>query len=145
MNVVIVLGYKLNKDASMDELLIRRLNLCLRLLKEEKIDKIILSGGKPTPPGLDYSEAEAMETYLLEKGVDPSLIIKEDQSLTTVENAKYSVPIAKQLGAKRIFVVTTLEHMGRHFLNPINIFANEVNDNKISILFYTNCNTDPIE
>lgn len=145
MNIAVVLGYKLNKDATMDYTLVKRLNLCLRLLKEEKIDKVILSGGKPTPPGLDYSEAEAMEKYLLEKGVDPELLIKEDKSLTTLENAKYSVPIAKSLGAKKIIVVTTLEHMGRPFLNPINIFANEVNDNNISILFYTNSNNDPIE
>ena len=48
------------------------------------------------------------------------MIIKEEQSLTTVENAKYSVPIAKELGVKKLIVVTTLEHMGRPFLNPIN-------------------------
>lgn len=138
MTVAIVLGYKLNKDATMDEILIKRLDLCLKLLNEEKIDRVILSGGKPTPPGLNYSEAEAMEKYLLEKGVNPSILIKEDQSLTTVENAKYSVPIAKSLNANKIIVITTLEHMGRSFLNPINIFADQVKDNNISLMFYTN-------
>ena len=138
MTVAIVLGYKLNKDATMDEILIKRLDLCLKLLNEEKIDRVILSGGKPTPPGLNYSETEAMEKYLLEKGVNPSILIKEDQSLTTVENAKYSVPIAKSLNANKIIVITTLEHMGRSFLNPINIFADQVKDNNISLMFYTN-------
>ena len=138
MNIAVVLGYKLNKDASMDKLLVKRLNLLLKLLQEEKIDKIILSGGKPTPPGLKVSEAHVMAQYLIEKGVDENMIIKEEQSLTTVENAKYSVPIAKELGVKKLIVVTTLEHMGRPFLNPINIFAEHVNDNNISIMFYTN-------
>lgn len=141
--VAIVLGYKLNKDSSMDEILIRRLKLTLKLLKEEKIDKIILSGGCPVA-GQIHSEAEAMYQYLVEHGVDSNLIIKEEQSLTTVENAKYSVPIAKELGATRIIVLTTLDHMARPFLNPMNIFANEIDDNNISTMYYTNCNNKEI-
>lgn len=141
--VAIVLGYKLNKDSSMDNLLVKRLKLTLRLLKEEKIDKVILSGGCPVAGQL-HSEAEAMARYLIENGVDPEIIIKEEKSLTTVENAKYSVPIAKELNATRIIVVTTLEHMARPFLNPMNIFSNEIKDNKISTMYYTNSTTDEI-
>jgi vancomycin permeability regulator SanA len=141
--VAIVLGYKLNKDSSMDDLLIKRLKLTLKLLKEEKIDKIILSGGCPVS-GQKYSEAEAMAQYLIENGVEPEIIIREEKSLTTVENAKYSVPIAKELGATRIIVVTTLEHMARPFLNPINIFSNEIKDNSISTMYYTNSTTAEI-
>jgi uncharacterized SAM-binding protein YcdF (DUF218 family) len=141
--VAIILGYKLNKDSSMDEILIRRLKLTMKLLKEEKIDKVILSGGCPVSGQL-YSEAEAMYQFLIEQGVDSNLIIKEEQSLTTVENAKYSVPIAKELGATRIIVVTTLDHMARPFLNPMNIFANEIGDNNISTMYYTNCNNNEI-
>jgi uncharacterized SAM-binding protein YcdF (DUF218 family) len=142
--VAIVLGYKLNKDSSMDDILIRRLKLTQRLLKEEKIDKVILSGGCPVSGQL-YSEAQAMYSYLIDQGINSNLLIKEEQSLTTVENAKYSVPIAKELGATRIIVVTTLDHMARPFLNPMNIFANEIKDNKITTMYYTNCNNDPIE
>lgn len=141
--VAIVLGYKLNKDSSMDDLLIKRLKLTLKLLKEEKIDKVILSGGCPVS-GQKYSEAETMAQYLIENGVEPEIIIREEKSLTTVENAKYSVPIAKELGATRIIVVTTLEHMARPFLNPINIFSNEIKDNSISTMYYTNSTTAEI-
>ena len=141
--VAIVLGYKLNKDSSMDDLLIKRLKLTLKLLKEEKIDKIILSGGCPVS-GQKYSEAEAMAQYLIENGVEPEIVIREEKSLTTVENAKYSVPIAKELGATRIIVVTTLEHMARPFLDPINIFSNEIKDNSISTMYYTNSTTAEI-
>ena len=141
--VAIVLGYKLNKDSSMDDLLIKRLKLTLKLLKEEKIDKIILSGGCPVS-GQKYSESEAMAQYLIKNGVEPEIIIREEKSLTTVENAKYSVPIAKELGATRIIVVTTLEHMARPFLNPINIFSNEIKDNSISTMYYTNSTTAEI-
>ena len=115
MKVVIVLGYKLNDDASMDDLLKKRLNLCLKLINEESYDKIIVSGGCPTPPGLDVSEADVMAEYLINNNVDKNMIIKEDKSLTTEENALYSVPIAKKLGAKKITVITTLDHMSRNF------------------------------
>ena len=83
MKVFIVLGYKLNDDASMEERLIRRLDLCLKLINEESYDKIILSGGCPTPPGLDVSEAEAMSKYLIDKGVDKDMIILESKHLLT--------------------------------------------------------------
>ena len=138
MKVVIVLGYKLNDDASMEERLIRRLDLCLKLINEESYDKIILSGGCPTPPGLEVSEAEAMAKYLIEKGVDKDMLILENKSLTTEENALFSVPIAKSLNAKKITVITTLEHMSRNFLNPVKLFADQVVNDDITLTFMTN-------
>ena len=60
MKVVIVLGYKLNDDASMEERLVHRLDLCLKLINEESYDKIIVSGGCPTPPGLEVSDRKSV-------------------------------------------------------------------------------------
>ena len=137
MKVIVVLGYKLNDDASMDNLLIKRLELCLKLLSEEHYDKVILSGGCPTPPGLDVSEAEAMANYLISKGISEDIIIKENKSLTTEENALYSIPICKQLNAKNITVITTMEHMSRDFLNPVRLFAEQLRDNRVTLMFMT--------
>lgn len=49
---------------------------------------IVVSGGKG--PGESISEAEAMERYLLSKGIDKSRIIKEDKSTSTYENLLFS-------------------------------------------------------
>ena len=76
--------------------------------------------------------------YLIEKGVSEDMIIKENKSLTTEENALYSVPICKELNAKKITVITTLEHMSRDFLNPVKLFADQVKDNNITLTFMTN-------
>ena len=138
MKIVVILGYKLNDDASMDDLLKKRLDLCLKLLSEEHYDKIIVSGGCPTPPGLEVSEAYVMSRYLIEHGVSEDKLILENKSLTTEENALYSVPICKELGAKKITVITTLEHMSRDFLNPVKLFADQVKDNNITLTFMTN-------
>ena len=140
MKVVIVLGYKLNDDASMDDLLKQRLDLCIKLVNEEKYDKIIVSGGCPTPPGLDVSEADVMAEYLIKNNINSNMIIKENKSLTTEENALFSIPIAKSLNAKRIVVITTLDHMSRDFLNPVRLFAEQLKDNNVSLMFMTNSN-----
>ena len=60
------------------------------------------------------SEAEGMYNYLVEKGMDPNRLIKESKSNSTVENALYSIPIAKELGADVVMVCSS----SYHFKNP---------------------------
>lgn len=138
MKIIVVLGYKLNDDASMDSLLKQRLDLCLKLISEEQYDKIIVSGGCPNPPGLETSEAFKMAEYLINNNVDKNMIILEDQSLTTEQNALYSIPICKKLNAKKITVITTLAHMSREYLNPVRLFAEQLKDNNVTLMFMTN-------
>lgn len=137
MNVAVVLGYQLNLDGSMDRILVKRLEMALQLLKEEKIDKVICTGGRPRME-VTLSEAEVMYNYLVEHGVDPELIIKEEKSGSTFGNAKYSVPIAKKLGANRIIIVTTIEHFTNYDYNPLKIFSEFINDDNIRLMIYTN-------
>ena len=137
MNIAVVLGYHLNLDGSMDRILVKRLNMALQLLKEEKIDKVIVTGGRPRLE-VEVSEAQRMYEYLVENGVDPELIIKEEKSGSTFGNAKYSVPLAKKLGAKKIIIVTTIEHFTNYDYNPLKIFSEFINDDEIRLMVYTN-------
>ena len=136
-NIAIVLGYQLHNDGTMDPLLIKRLNLFLKLDKEVNIEKVIVTGGKPYK-GIDVSEAQRMYEYLVEHGYDKDKIIKEEKSGSTFGNAKYSVPIAKELGATNIYVVSTLEHFTNYDYNPLKIFSEFINDESINIIIYTN-------
>lgn len=137
MNIAVVLGYQLNLDGSMDKILYKRLNMALQLLKEEKIDKVIVTGGRPRME-VEVSEAQRMYEYLVENGVDPDLIVREEKSGSTFGNAKYSVPLAKQLGAKKIIIVTTIEHFTNYDYNPLKIFSEFINDDEIRLMVYTN-------
>lgn len=137
MNVAIVLGYQLHLDGTMDTILIKRLNLALQLINEQKIDKIIVSGGKPKFE-IDITEAELMYNYLIEKGVSADMLVKEEKSKSTFGNAKYSVPIAKELGATRIIIVSTIEHFTNYDYNPLKIFSEFINDSDINLSVYTN-------
>lgn len=135
--VAIILGYQLNLDGTMDPLLVKRLDMGLKLLKEEEIYKIIVTGGKPDPR-TPVSEAQRMYEYLVSKGVSEDLIIKEEKSGSTFGNAKYSVPIAKDLKAESIIIVTTLEHFTNYDYNPLKIFSEFINDDNIQLMIYTN-------
>ena len=137
MNVAVVLGYQLNLDGSMDNILVKRLNLALQLLEEENIDKVIVTGGRPKKE-IEVSEAQRMYEYLVEKGVEPEKIMKEEKAGSTFGNAKYSVPMAKELGATKIIIVSTIEHFTNYDYNPLKIFSEFIEDDNIRLVVYTN-------
>lgn len=125
MNVAIVLGNWLNNDGSISNLLTKRLEMAMELYNNKEVDKLIVSGGLANKKA-GIAEAEAMQKYLLEHNINKDDIILENNSKTTVENAMFSVPIAKELGAKRIYVVSTIEHFTIYFYNVLKIFRNAI-------------------
>ena len=125
MLVAVILGNRLNDDGSMSDILKKRLAATLRLNELFAPSKIIVSGGVANPKA-GISEAEVMRDYLISQGVDSDKIVVEDKSMTTKQNAEFSVPIAAKLGATEILLCTSTEHMGRKFLNPIRLFSKEL-------------------
>ncbi len=114
---IIVLGAGLNNRNELSQTLRDRLNTALYCLNEYNKDSyIVVSGGQGEDE--DMSEAEAMEGYLLEKGVSKDKIIKENKSRNTFENFKFSKgKIAehsnKELKDVSVKIVTTDFHAFR--------------------------------
>ena len=125
MLVAIILGNRLNDDGSMSEILEKRLRSTLRLNELFIPSKIIVSGGVANPTA-GISEAEVMRKYLVNNGVDRDKIVLEDNSMSTKQNAEFSVPLAAKLGATEIVLCTSTEHLSRKFLNPISLFDKEI-------------------
>lgn len=119
MEVLVVLGNRMNDDGSFSEPMLKRLAKTLEV--EKDYDKIICCGGVANDSA-GISEAGAMEKYLVEQGVDNAKIIKEDMSTTTKENAIYSKEILERLGVKQIALLTSRNHMYRIYLNPKILF-----------------------
>lgn len=74
----------------------------------------IVSGGQGR--GEDITEAEAMKSYLVARGIDEKRIIKEDRSTSTMENFKYSRRILKEItgrDVREISVITSNFHILR--------------------------------
>mgnify|MGYP003290211495 CR=1 FL=1 len=135
--VAIILGNRLNDDSTITKIQEERLQMALEIEELFKPDYFILSGGVANPLA-KISEAEAMYNYLVEKGIDKDKLIKEDQSHSTVENALYSVPIAKELGAKTIILSTSLYHFKYPGYKTMETFIGQLEDSGITLLTYSN-------
>lgn len=136
MKVAIILGNRINDDGNISQKMEERLNLTLELINDLNPDKIILSGGVANPVA-NVSEAQRMEEYLVAKKINPEILIKEDQSLTTAQNARFSVPIAKALKATTIIVCSSIEHFTEYPYNVINYFRQEIGTDKITLMTYS--------
>ncbi len=96
--------------------LARRLDSAVEYHEKNPDAIIVVSGGQG--PQEDITEAEAMELYLLDRGVDPEKIIKEDKAVSTYTNFKYSKEILdEKLGNDyAITLITNEYHIFRGFL-----------------------------
>ena len=123
MTVLTILGHRLKDDGSMTDILKSRLDSALKIIPTQitEDDRIMLCGGIANPEA-GIAEATVMKQYLVEKGVNPDLIILEAKSLTTKENAKFGAVIIKELGAKEVMICTSDYHMYRWYRNPLKLF-----------------------
>ncbi len=87
LDYVIVLGARVDGER-VTKSLAQRLDKALEYTEENENVMIVVSGGQG--PGEDISEAEAMERYLTDRGVDPGQIIQEAHSRNTTENLRNS-------------------------------------------------------
>lgn len=113
---IVVLGAGLVDGLTPTKILSNRLDKAIRVFnKSVSSCYIVVSGGQ----GADekVSEAEAMHTYLIDKGIKNHQIILEDKSVNTFENMRNSFEIIKRRGGRmRIAVVTSNFHVYRTLL-----------------------------
>lgn len=134
--VAVILGNRVNDDGTITEIQKERLLMALEIENEFHPDYFILSGGSPNQKA-GISEAEGMYNYLVENGFDKSKLIKEDQSLTTVQNAKFSIPIAEKLGAEILIVCSSLYHFEDLQYRALESFIEEIKKTKMTLMIYT--------
>ena len=85
---IIVLGFQLNPDGSMQEELIGRLE-CAKRSAEKYPKAYVLCTGGGTAAAAATTEADTMAAWLVENGIAKERILVENHSLTTAENAVY--------------------------------------------------------
>ncbi|WP_367618405.1 YdcF family protein [Luteococcus sp.] len=71
---------------------------------------MVLSGAAVKTP---YAEADVMEKWLVEQGVNPGRIIKDDRARDTVGNAMGMVRIFQQYDIHDVLLVGTIQHLPR--------------------------------
>lgn len=95
---VLVLGAGIN-GTKVSTTLKQRLDRAIKYLNINDVN-IIVSGGQG--PGEDITEAQAMKSYLMSKGVNESKIIVEDKSTSTSENFRYSKEVIEKYTGENI-------------------------------------------
>lgn len=90
------------------------------LFKEGAAPKILVSG---------FGDNVANEHMLEKDGVPAADIVLEGKSHTTRENAEFSIPILRAMGARRVIIVTSWYHSRRalhtfeHYSSDIQFFS----------------------
>src|SRR6478752_1867380 len=107
---IVILGYGLNPDGTMRTILRRRVLTGLTLAQFFPQAPIIVTGGNPQNGN---TEAGQMRKELRLFGFPDDRIIVEDRANSTVQNARFSVPLAKQAGTSGIILVTSSSHQDR--------------------------------
>lgn len=87
LDYLVVLGAQM-KTSGPSKALQYRLDEAIRYLEENPNTQVIVSGGQGADEHI--SEAQGMYDYLVEKGIEPSRIIRENQSKNTFQNLTFS-------------------------------------------------------
>jgi len=108
-DVVVVLGCRVLPDGSAGPALVRRVTEGARLVREGRAGQLVLSGGQARS---GISEAQAALPHALEAGASREVIVLEERSRTTDENAS---EVASLLGNRElaVLVVTDAYHVPR--------------------------------
>jgi uncharacterized SAM-binding protein YcdF (DUF218 family) len=107
---IVILGYGLNPNGTMRAILRRRVLTGLTVAQFFPQSPIIVTGGNPQN---GKTEAGQMRNMLMLLGFPANRIIVEDKANSTVQNAQFSVPLAKEAGTSGIILVTSTTHQDR--------------------------------
>ena len=107
---IVILGYGLTPDGWMRPILYTRVLTGLAVAQAFPQSPIIVTGGNPKN---GRTEAGEMSNLLRLLGFPANRIIVEDKANSTVQNARFSVPLAKKADTSGIILVTSSTHQGR--------------------------------
>ena len=93
---IMILGFELNDDGSMQQELIGRLNVALTCANQYPNAPVVCTGGGTAIHNPSVTEAGLMGDWLVEHGLDESRLIIENKSQTTAENAIFSYGILRE-------------------------------------------------
>lgn len=104
---VVVLGCRVyGTRASL--MMVERLEAAYDYLQEHESAVAVLSGGQGD--GENITEAECMYRYLVDKGIEPSRLYKEEQSTSTRENLAFSKQLIEDMELAGAVAITTNEY-----------------------------------
>lgn len=112
---IVVLGFYLESDGSMRPELIGRMKSALASAQKYPNAYILCTGGGTAANNRSVTEAGQMAKWLKKKGIDPDRIIIEDDSMSTIENARFSTALLSRSypQIRNLAVITSDYHVLR--------------------------------
>jgi len=107
---IVLLGYALNPDGSMNDILVQRLNKTLEVARQLPDALIVVTGGVPHN---NKTEGRLMAQWLAEHGIDKSRICEDNYARTTVENALFSRYALAKHRVRNAVLVSSGSHVRR--------------------------------
>ena len=109
-DAVVVLGAKVLRSGEASDALLGRVATGAALFKRGLAPLIIFSGGNTGAP---TSEAKAAQQIALGLGVPAQACLLEDESLTTLQNARCTAELLRARGLQRVVLVSDAFHLAR--------------------------------
>lgn len=111
--LIIILGYTLSQNCSIQPILESRLSKGLLIYESQ--DMVLVCGNMPpkcvVPTRCEtISEAHAMKLYLVENGIPENKIYTEEKSTTTFGNAFYGAELIENLSPQQIVIIANEFH-----------------------------------
>lgn len=106
----VVLGYLLNGDGSVSDVLHARLELALRAASRSPKSPIILSGGAGRN---NKTESHVMHNWLVDRGIPAPRLLAEEQSWDTIENVLFTLRLARFHRLTALTVISSADHSRR--------------------------------
>ena len=136
---IVVLGYQLNDDGTMQDELIGRLKVALDSANKYPNTYVACTGGGTAKNNSNVTEADQMAQWLIDNGLNKDRLIIENKSSSTVENAKFTYNILrkKYIDIDKIAIVTSDYHIERGSLlykAQLVLSAAKNNDKSIQIV-----------
>ena len=123
--IIVVLGSKLNSDGTPSDILVKRIKDSIawyKFLSGYGTVSLLLSGGSSKKKGLKsyletfiYSEneSETMKKMVIEGGLPKDELILEKKSKNTIEKARHTRNILKDIHYDELYLLTSDFHMKR--------------------------------
>ncbi len=110
---IVALGFQLNPDGTMRDELIERLTVVLNSAGKYPHALIVCTGGGTAAENESATEAGKMAEWLIENGIAEDRVIVEEKSVTTAQNAIYTVDILAERypQVKQLVIVSSDYHI----------------------------------
>lgn len=109
--LIFVLGGGMEPDGTLRRSSVVRVDRAVALYQSEAAPRVLFSGGRTE----EISAAESMAVRAISMGIPKTVIIREEESQSTLQNALFSVPYTK--GVERIVLVTEAFHLPRSWVS----------------------------